>query len=603
MSYEDITTQFQRESGFLRMGELISSSSFSLEEAMSSIELMEPKMDPGCGLVEKDISNGKLCQSVVSASLSDSGQCRAADILLGLVYRWLSGELYVQTVHSCIFMIERQRLKNKDLSYFCNQLLITCCELQSFMRASSVADDEDFIGYMFGFNDEVKARNHQNPQVISHNHLTSRTKLLSLLLDIIKTPNSNRSLTEQMLRECCSTLERLEADSNILTLESSENDLINASIIPSYHRNLLPAGPLRVVEEIRDSSEIYKLWKEWIEALLKSIDSLDECHSPFDLMTELSIVRRQPCFRFAFVRAYLYHRLTQTVTFDQIIVDWLSACNGESVKNCSPEMKVLTADLTAVLHRAVHTLLRSSPRQHRSIKKVLKALNIMQHRAWELGLNKSNVKGIWSFIVLIACTLLQINLSLNIELDLVDLGTREICLVLFLIEQVSGVKLFILNGLLGSVKSHRVDPTIGNSLRYETITSAIENSFSKSALSASFSACTKTIENEQLERIFELRSIPLRAFVLPKTISLDDFLAIQPSKESADECLQWIERGSQILQAPLRGSLIGTDISVVKKTVLTNKVMLLKWENSGKQEIELKLSHHHLVPCIALVEG
>ena len=85
-------------------------------------------------------------------------------------------------------------------------------------------------------------------------------------------------------------------------------------------------------------------------------------------------------------------------------------------------------------------------------------------------------------------------------------------------------------------------------------------------------------------------------FPLPKTVSLDDFIERMRgdnSQTGADECLGWLERVSNV-----DGIILGSDISLVKKTVLNNKLMLLK----TKGDARFVTKYHWLFPCIVPLE-
>ena len=95
-SYIDITTQFRKSIESLRIGGMVHSSGFRIEDAMSSIELMEPKMDPGFGNREKILRREKMTKEIVSRVFTSDEACRIADILIGQLKLWMEGHIYIQ---------------------------------------------------------------------------------------------------------------------------------------------------------------------------------------------------------------------------------------------------------------------------------------------------------------------------------------------------------------------------------------------------------------------------------------------------------------------------------------------------------------------------
>ena len=101
-------------------------------------------------------------------------------------------------------------------------------------------------------------------------------------------------------------------------------------------------------------------------------------------------------------------------------------------------------------------------------------------------------------------------------------------------------------------------------------------------------------------RVFELRSGPLRAFPLPKLISLDEYFdkVSNLPTTSLHDCLMWMEKATKLF-GHVRGVLIGPDLSLAKKTVVNNKLMAIKGE--GKR-LSLQLKYHWIVPCVAVID-
>jgi hypothetical protein len=199
--------------------------------------------------------------------------------------------------------------------------------------------------------------------------------------------------------------------------------------------------------------------------------------------------------------------------------------------------------------------------------------------------------------------LVELNLLLTIELNLVDAKSQELPLIFFLMETAASVRVYLLNDLLGILRTMKaLKLPIAEELRKETIVAATEQAFIDCAFKATaafFNASPDRtrLSDTDLERVFELRSIPIQAFPLPKNVSMDEFLeklnGVSSLDIGADEALGWIDRLTELIGSP-EGIILGTDMSLVKKTVLNNKLMLLKMTEKAK----LDHKYHWIVPCI-----
>jgi hypothetical protein len=191
------------------------------------------------------------------------------------------------------------------------------------------------------------------------------------------------------------------------------------------------------------------------------------------------------------------------------------------------------------------------------------------------------MKGLWSFVVLIACSLIQLNLVLIFELNLVDLKTSEPSIIYYLLEATTNVKLYVLNEQISFMKtSNNFDIHVANEIRNETMVTAIEHSASQASLAVTKKHLPLPIG--EIGHIFQLRSIPLRSFILPKTISIEEFSSIDIPTSSIDECLMWIDKAVKNFPPErMNGSLIHGDLMGLKKALLTNKISILKSSESA----------------------
>lgn len=573
---------------------------------MSSIELMEPKMDPGFGNREKILRREKMTKEMISRVFTSDEACRIADLLIGQLKMWMEGHIYIQTVHASLFMIERNMLMNSELKRFCEALLSFCSAVRALINPTGVCDEEDFVGFMFGF--EKECGKPSTPQLVEP-QLLIRFQFIEHLRELITTPTESLRCIEvcvTQLRSICSTL------SDVPPLPTCVNSqIIETSSDPYYHRSLLPPGPPRVVPLVGTSQTIYANWSEILEGLLTCLRSVDHDQvlsnqnlSPFVLFNRLRILRDSQTYQFSLIRAFIFHRVYYTVNFSQLVQNWLGETTLRLLgKTLDKELDVFITDFASVLSRVVHTLHWSTSRQHRALKHVLADLSILQQVAWDIhtrlsaGKKTSSVsKSLWSLIELIGCSLVQDNLLLNFRLNLVDWSTSEPALLFYLVETLTSVKLFVLNDLM-STKS--VSPMFMHELRNETIVTAIEHSVSQ-AIHDLLRNRIEVTSSEELIRLFELRTIPLRAFIIPKSVNVEDFVNASKFGSTIFQCLDqslgWVDRAVKEISSDRNdGCLICHNVTGIKKALLTNKMTLLK--SAEKHQMENKF--HLIVPNLA----
>jgi hypothetical protein len=598
MEFVDISQKLKDEVAKLGMGEMVTSSEFALEEAMSSIELMEPKMDPGFLHEEKKIVSDSTREEIRNADLSDSDQCRIADILLGEVLNWINGHLYIQTVHSSFFMIERDLLRCVGLSHYCNELLSLCNDIREFVSMTGVCADEDFVSFMFHtFEGAAEPSLEKAPVVVSPG-LRLRFEFLSRLRAIMVEVGSPDPITRfTSLTNICD---------DILGNISPVDDIgiIEKSVDRTFHKDLLPAGPPRVVPPVASSESIYSDWRSIGETLIKvSVFSESESSNPIQVLQLLDQSRTVFGFSNCFVRTTLYHRMYRTLKANQLVSDWVETCIGgtaESVvgKKNMTEWKPFMDDLVSVFGRCVHTLCRSPSRQHRNMDAVLADLCIMQHRAWDLHLKAQknrrteSTKGIWNAVAWMATTMIAFHLTLSIRLDLVDLQTEEIGVVFYLLKHCLNIRLIALDDVLS------LDPK-NKAVRDDIISTAAEHATAVAILSTLASLKPVPALSDDLRFMFALRSKPLRAFPLPKELTAEDYLKERSTSTNPtaafDDALAWVQRITGTGASPL----LNGDIAGLKRTLLHNKLFFVRKGDGG---VKFELKYNPLVPCVVSTE-
>ncbi|XP_071481155.1 N-alpha-acetyltransferase 35, NatC auxiliary subunit-like [Diadema antillarum] len=155
-NWKNITEEFNEASSYLKLGELLHDSIFGLFEAMSAIEMMDPKMDAGmmCNQAGRKVLN--LQQSV------DAGRTKVSDLtngeLIGIMdttfacmATWLEGHSLAQTVFTNLYTHNPELIDDRCLRAFSLVTLkLVECIKDKVMRAG-VFEEEDFQSMTYGF--------------------------------------------------------------------------------------------------------------------------------------------------------------------------------------------------------------------------------------------------------------------------------------------------------------------------------------------------------------------------------------------------------------------------------------------------------------------
>ncbi|CAM6083048.1 unnamed protein product [Calypogeia fissa] len=135
----------------LKVGELIHGENFSLFEAMSALEIMDPKMDAGMTTtgyktVEEAIEKGAAPVVLKIPQIID-----VMDHLLSCEATWHKGHCLAQTVFSCLYMLKLDRTTpNALLHAYCKITRATCSLVRTAVALADIHEEEDFVTFGFG---------------------------------------------------------------------------------------------------------------------------------------------------------------------------------------------------------------------------------------------------------------------------------------------------------------------------------------------------------------------------------------------------------------------------------------------------------------------
>eukprot|EP01122_Echinamoeba_exundans_P017988 TRINITY_DN9917_c0_g1_i1.p1 TRINITY_DN9917_c0_g1~~TRINITY_DN9917_c0_g1_i1.p1 ORF type:complete len:679 (-),score=120.65 TRINITY_DN9917_c0_g1_i1:1126-3162(-) len=149
----DVSKLFQSAAAGMKVGQLLLHEQSSLQEAMSAVEMLDPKMDTGVGL--NDVLSAQEAKKAkklpVASSLNSNNISAIMDKLLTAELLFYDGCSLHQTVLSCYYIHDLNNVDDPLLRVFCQVLLRRLLLLREKIIASCIGDDEEFWPHLFGF--------------------------------------------------------------------------------------------------------------------------------------------------------------------------------------------------------------------------------------------------------------------------------------------------------------------------------------------------------------------------------------------------------------------------------------------------------------------
>jgi hypothetical protein len=146
---EDVTDFMEDTASGMLVGQMIHGDDFSLREAMSALELMDPKMDAGC-TKEKSITLPEAFESVPS-QLTDAQTISVMDELVACEASWHAGQSIGHSLFTCLYMQKPDLAPSQILRVYIHLLLKTCQTVRQVILDADVYEEEDFISQKFHF--------------------------------------------------------------------------------------------------------------------------------------------------------------------------------------------------------------------------------------------------------------------------------------------------------------------------------------------------------------------------------------------------------------------------------------------------------------------
>ncbi|XP_006607214.1 N-alpha-acetyltransferase 35, NatC auxiliary subunit isoform X2 [Apis dorsata] len=330
-NWVDITQEFFDAITELELGELLRDELFGLFEAMSAIEMMDPKMDVGM-LCNR--GNSKPCtftQAVDSGALkldnlTPSEVIGIIDSTYACIVSWLEGHSLAQTVFTNLYLHQPSQIVDKPLKTFCYAVYKIIEIIKDCINKALVFEEEDFQSVTYGYRlqqditeqkiismlreveDELPRKSRIKPiHVISEKEysdrlaLYARIRFTKLFYQILSLMGKKEQL-QQNLNDCHTLLSRCSYMIQIMikTVNSGEkaDEISNYPNImgfdPMVNQRLLPPTFPRYTK-IKPRLEALKYLDELLNRFrtVTMITNQNGFHAALDFFLEFS--RQSPC--------------------------------------------------------------------------------------------------------------------------------------------------------------------------------------------------------------------------------------------------------------------------------------------------------------------
>ena len=151
VKYIDVTDVFKKTLNTIHESEMLQPPDFSWEESMLSIELMDPKVDVGCNIAEKNVFQieealeTELIPRPVDGDLSFLDSIAVMDLCLAMLSLWLSGQPLISSVYTILYLQDVFKVSHRYLNSFFRIYVKIISTMREFSIQASVTDEEDFL--------------------------------------------------------------------------------------------------------------------------------------------------------------------------------------------------------------------------------------------------------------------------------------------------------------------------------------------------------------------------------------------------------------------------------------------------------------------------
>ncbi|KAK2171644.1 hypothetical protein NP493_1045g00034 [Ridgeia piscesae] len=155
-NWMDITEDFTTACTDLKLGELMHDANFGLFEAMSAIEMMDPKMDAGMMCNQRHSRVTSLQQGIEMGLVKVKGltgqeMTGIIDDTLACLVTWLEGHSLAQTVFTNLYLHDPSLLEDCHIKAYSLCMLKIVESVRDIVNRAAVFEEEDFQPMMYGF--------------------------------------------------------------------------------------------------------------------------------------------------------------------------------------------------------------------------------------------------------------------------------------------------------------------------------------------------------------------------------------------------------------------------------------------------------------------
>jgi len=448
------------------LGEMVESAHFRLFDAMSAIEIMDPKMDSGYNNTADMTLAHAIDTGVVAKQPSLEELIPIWDQLLMYYLMWLEGHTIVQTWFCCLYFHDLEACLRPIPLFgaFADAFLAACRRARCAVLRAGVFDDEDFLPSLFGIDLEASVFS-SDPAKIRQRIEAERLKLegplaeaagwrleliceyMTALVELEESPDIKKGAqrAQPKLSNCLKLLKKINQNVS----PPAEGAL--RCFDPSINRRLLVPGPPRTVEPLSDMKVVFAMWASHLQelsvcgtVLQKSMGQLLEgstvCNK--DEPNVLSRSVTQFCVS--------SNGLVRRAMLDSLV---LFLFPREAVEHCKEPCEIFLDRCESLFAHLLKLAHANRARKFRRLAHVFADFNSLQHEAWQLdedlkrtfGANLRHPRPCWVWIMEHCLQTMLTKLFLGFELDLYE--QAEFHMIYWYADYLYGLRVYNLHEL------------------------------------------------------------------------------------------------------------------------------------------------------------
>mmetsp|Transcript_174937 Transcript_174937/g.555409 ORF Transcript_174937/g.555409 Transcript_174937/m.555409 type:complete len:654 (+) Transcript_174937:283-2244(+) len=453
----------------MNLGEMLESPEFRLFDAMSAIEIMDPKMDSGFDSAGDMSLERAEQEGIIKKSLSHSELITMWDELFMYYLLWLDGHTIVQTCWCCLYLQNIKELVRPIPVFgaFIDAFLIACRSAKDAIISANVFDDEDFMPSLFGVDLEACAES-TKPDEVSKNLQAQRKMLAGEKSELAKAVASrlefigeyalalvelsenkegkqrNFDQVQRRLKACCGLVEHFGKE------EQAADEATLRCFDASFNRSLLVPGPPRIVEPIRDRAQVFGMWTSHLQELqlccgILRVPLLSLLNGSFAGKSEPNVLGRSVAHICSSDEGHTVKLILDSL--DEYLFP------KDALEHCREEVDSFLAHCESLLAHLLKLAHATRARKFRRLAHVFLDFNTLQHEAWQLdeklretyGCNLRHPRPCWVWTMEHCLDAMISKLFLGFDLNLYDIV--EFHMVYWYIDYLYGLRIFNLNEL------------------------------------------------------------------------------------------------------------------------------------------------------------